>query len=589
MTRYFYSFSTLVCTLLLIPSATHSAVFTLHTQQLDTHHLHLNLSVTLPEHDFIYSDYLNIYIDNPTVTLSEWQPSIKPINRYDHNFRETKTVFPGPFALTSSAYIPEIPERDTHLHISYYQHSRASFAHERIKLPFTPLHTPTVTTVPAESTVGTSAQTSAAYCPVPAAQTSSWSAYVTNLFKTTESVTIRLLLCLLLGLLLSFTPCIYPMIPITIGVLQAQHSPSLWHNFLLAGAYTMGVSCTFAALGLLATSTGKLFGSIMTQPVVVIALVCLLVYLALSMMGFYEMYTPAFLQPKNNAVKQGSFISVFLFGVASGTVSSPCVSPGLALLLSVVSTLNNYLLGFLLLFSFGVGLSLPLLIIGTFSNSIRFLPRAGFWMVEVKHFFGLMMLGTCFYFLKNIVSWPVLLWLMVISALTVGILEFYSAQKAHGMWRTWHRVLGTTLLSMSIILLAVSYYQPRLACIAPTHAKKIHWLDSYEMAKQKALEEKKYLFVYLTAPFCTMCSAIERCILAHPDVFDMLQNYVLAKIDMCDESLQEVQFLKNSYSIVGVPTYLLIDVEKNQLRHRWGSELYDQGTATFIEQLTALK
>ena len=109
-------------------------------------------------------------------------------------------------------------------------------------------------------------------------------------------------------------------------------------------------------------------------------------YLALSMFGFYDMYVPNILQTKNNVNHKGSLFSAFVFGAISGSIASPCLSPGLALLLTIVATLGNNLLGFLLLFSFGIGLSIPLLIIGTFSSSINILPQAGMWMIEVKIF-----------------------------------------------------------------------------------------------------------------------------------------------------------------------------------------------------------
>lgn len=165
----------------------------------------------------------------------------------------------------------------------------------------------------------------------------SWASYISTLVQTTESTSLRLILVAALGMLLSLTPCIYPMIPITVGILQSQGSRSIARNFCLALSYTMGIASTFALLGLLAAYTGLLFGSFMTKPLVIIPLVALLVYLAGSMMGFYEMYTPRLLQ-NGSSSGGGSLVSAFLFGAASGTVASPCLSPGLILLLTIVTS-----------------------------------------------------------------------------------------------------------------------------------------------------------------------------------------------------------------------------------------------------------
>ena len=122
---------------------------------------------------------------------------------------------------------------------------------------------------------------------------------------------------------MSLTPCIYPMIPITVGILQAQGSKSFGSNLLLASAYTLGIATTFAALGVTAAYTGAMFGaSIMSNPFFILMIVAVLTYLGFSMLGFYDMYTPKFMR-NAGAGKGGSLTSAFLFGAASGTVASP--------------------------------------------------------------------------------------------------------------------------------------------------------------------------------------------------------------------------------------------------------------------------
>lgn len=546
-------------------------------------HLHANIT----SGDSIYADSLKVFVDHPAILLSEWSASEQPIHRYDHQFRETKQIYNKPFTLLSHAPIVPLPaDTDVHIHVSYYQQSRGLFAHELLKVNINEINQLApgaldTQTFPSKKQVPpqTEQQSSAAK----QAKELSLSSYLSELFVTTDSIWVRLVLCLFLGLLLSLTPCIYPMIPITIGILQAQRKSSFLHNFLLAISYTTGMSSTFALLGLFAAMTGQLFGNIMTKPAIVIAIIVLIVYLSFSMMGFYELHVPSFLQSRGIDRQGGSLISAFLFGAASGTVASPCLSPGLLLLLTVVSTLHNYLLGFLLLFSFGIGLSIPLLLIGTFSHSLHLLPSAGQWMVEIKRLLGLAMLATCIYFLKGIVTMYTLWWILCISGLIAGGLAFYFAYTARHTWRLIHQIVGIACIALSIFC-ALQAIQKKYATCESNNT--IEWHYDYDEAINKARTENKKLFIYFTAPFCSLCTTIERCILSHPDVMQQLSSFVLFKCDVSDESSELVASLRKKYTIVGVPVYLLINVVTDEVVGRWGSELYDQGSSYFTNELS---
>lgn len=568
-----------------------SSLFALSTKQIDSNTYELNLAVTVPKNDFIYSENLTAHTDCPAVELSDWSSSLKPTTRYDRVFRSSKQIYQKPFTLTATAHLTKLPaEGDVNLHVSYYQHSKGTFAHELLTIPLKNEISPQNTgeTLSVTNNASIALQQSEHASSSDTLKTSackpkkSISSYIANLFKTTESLAMQLFLALILGLLLSLTPCIYPMIPITVGVLNAQRGGSFLRNFSLAISYTMGVSCTFALLGLFAAFTGQLFGNLMAKPLVIITIVIFLIYLAFAMMGFYEMHIPRFLQPTGPSIKGGSLTSAFLFGAASGTVASPCLSPGLLLLLTVVTTLNNYFLGFILLFTFGIGLSLPLLLIGTFSSSLAMLPRAGNWMVEIKRLFGLMMLATCLYFLKNIMSAQ---WLMIITTLTMlvmGIIEFYFATKTRKGWRLMHQLIGTGLIVSALFFATRVYFTTPQT----TQAASINWLSDYEEAKQLALKTNKPLFIYLTAQFCSLCTAIERSILSHPTVTPLLSEFVLLKLNLDDECDEFTKTVRTTYQVIGVPTYLLIDPSSGTLLKRWTSKLLDKGPQSFAQSLS---
>ena len=358
-----------------------------------------------------------------------------------------------------------------------------------------------------------------------------WLKSIPNKIKTTDSIFLRILLVFLLGLLMSLTPCIYPMIPITVGVLQSQGSKSFFKNFMLSSAYTLGLATTFSIMGLLAASSGEAFGHMMGNPLFVIVIVAVLCYFALSLFGLYNMYIPKFLRNKKSSLsKGGSLLSIFFFGLMSGTVASPCLSPGLALVLTMVATIANKFLGFLLLFAFGVGISTPLLIIGTFSSSINLLPRAGTWMIEVQKIFGFMLFGMCFYYLNNILPWYIILVMLTLFSLCTGIYYLRSiSPQDSAAWKWTKNVFGISGIALSVFLFVETFqelYYPELNV-----GIESSWHSDYDEAVRIARQERKNLFIDFWAPFCSICKAITRTVLKDPAVAKELENFVVVQVD----------------------------------------------------------
>lgn len=234
----------------------------------------------------------------------------------------------------------------------------------------------------------------------------SGSSVIDSLKQATEggsSWWIIIMLSFLAGVLTSFTPCVYPMIPITVGVLQAQGSRTFMHNFLSALSYVFGIALVYACLGYFSATASVLFGQWAGNPLVVGLAIMVFLYLAGSMFGWYELYTPAWLTSRSNIQAQGSLMRIFLFGVISGTVASPCVTPALAIVLSMAAKTAQPILGFFALFFFAVGMSILLVLIGTFSGLLSLLPRSGIWMIEVKKMLGFLLLAVCIYFARPVV------------------------------------------------------------------------------------------------------------------------------------------------------------------------------------------
>ncbi len=198
------------------------------------------------------------------------------------------------------------------------------------------------------------------------------------------------------GLLASLTPCVYPMIPITAGVIgNANVGGSRGRGFLLSMAYVVGMACTYAALGLFAAATGRFFGTINTSPWTFFLVGNIILLLGLGMLDVFQLPTFA----PRITTKINGVPGVFAVGMASGLIAGPCTAPVLGALLAYVATTGNLVLGASLLFIFSFGMGAILLVVGTFSGVLASIPRSGTWMVMIKKVMGFFMIGLAEYFL----------------------------------------------------------------------------------------------------------------------------------------------------------------------------------------------
>ncbi len=563
----------------------------------------LSFKLSIPAGRYVYQDLLRFRFDNPGISLIRWHATPSPYNHYDEYFKETKKVFQNEVHFTVMIKVSDEQLLDTaKLHLIYYQsvgqepheiivplaRSKDSYdeslVHQINKAPQEPL----VVVPPLPSSGGSSALLS-----LRSSESISWSQYIMELIQQEHPLWLRLIFVFLLGFLLSLTPCMYPMIPITIGILQAQGTKSLGGNVMRALLYVLGLSTTFALFGLLASCVGPVCGKFLSTPFLVLFLVALLAYFAFSMLGLYEIRLPKFLQ-KNIAIRDGveersisrSMVTAYLIGAASGTFASPCVSPGLALLLAIVATLGNQLLGFLFLFVFGVGLGIPLLIIGTISSSAILLPRAGVWMMEIKRLFGLMMLGACAYYATYAVPPKFLYWIFVVTLIFLAL--FYlviSNRLSRSVWATINRGIATILIASACVMAFYAFRESFLVPLVSSSKESLLWHISYDNAAHQAQQERKLMFIDFWAPYCPVCISINKKILAHEEVLNVLSSCaVLVKLDVSkkDDSSEQLQ---KELDIIGVPAFMIIDAKTHQVYKRWGAEISSMPIGQFITEI----
>ena len=260
------------------------------------------------------------------------------------------------------------------------------------------------------------------------------------------------------GLLLSLTPCVFPMIPILSSIIVAQGtSVPRRRSFTLSLIYVLGMALTFAAVGVIAGLTGFLISALLQNPWVIGLFSLIFVLLALSMFGFYELQIPGPLQTlltrTSNRYSGGSFSGIFFMGILSGLIVGPCVTPPLAGALLFIGQTQNFWLGGTALFVLALGMGVPLLVIGASAGLILF--KAGGWMVAIKTFFGIMLLALALYQVSPFISLSLqmLLWaaLLIISSIYLRALDPLP-EGARG-WAQFRKGVGVLIFLIGLALL----------------------------------------------------------------------------------------------------------------------------------------
>ena len=379
------------------------------------------------------------------------------------------------------------------------------------------------------------------------------------------------------GLLLSLTPCVFPMIPILSGIIAGQKQLTKTSGFLLALAYVLGMAITYALAGVAAALSGTLISAALQNPWALGIGALIFVALALSMFGFFELQLPNSIQSKfsdtANKMKGGSFVGVFTMGALSAVIVGPCVAPPLAAALAFIAQTGNTVLGGAALFVLALGMGVPLLLIGLSAGAL--LPKAGGWMNAVKYFFGVMMLAIAIYLISPIIpAWiNMLLWalLLIASAVYLNALEPLSPQVS-GWKRLW-KAVGVVLLAGGLALLLgilggsrdllqpLAVYQggghqggsTGADSAAAAHALKFERVKSVaELDAKIAASKGREVMLDFYADWCVSCKEMERFTFGDPKVQARLKDVVLLQADVTSVNADDKALLKR-FNLFGPP------------------------------------
>lgn len=400
-------------------------------------------------------------------------------------------------------------------------------------------------------------------------------------FDPENGLVLSLLAVFLAGLLTSFTPCIFPMIPITLSILgHNAEKNSRAKNLSRSLVYVLGIAITYATLGVAAALTGSLFGRLLAHPGVIWSMTILFIALAFSMWGFFEIQAPAFIRAKFQSGEVHGYTGIFGMGLVAGIVASPCVGPVLISILSFVSTTQNVWLGFTYLFVYAIGLGLIFIVIGLFSEAIRLLPKSGGWMDQVKFILGLLMVLAAIYYLQFVTSDQV--WLFLSSFLIGGIFVW---KLLEGMKRRrkMQILFSAFMIAGSISTVVVSFLNPGLlksttaytqATETDTPASQLVWAPYSEAVLDAALKTGKPTIIDFYADWCAACHELKEKTFSKPGFLKLSDKFNLIVFDATEDT-EENQKILTQYGVKGLPTVYFMN--------KSGEPLNDLTFTQFIE------
>jgi thiol:disulfide interchange protein DsbD len=337
------------------------------------------------------------------------------------------------------------------------------------------------------------------------------------------------------GLALNLTPCVYPVIPLTVGYFGRQSSGSKGRLFALAAIYVLGMATMYSILGVVAALSGRLFGSMLQNPWVLTAIAAALVAMALSMFGVWEIRMPTALM--NRAGARAGAAGAYGMGLFVGVVAAPCIGGFIVGLLAFVAARQDPFLGFLFFFVLSLGLGLPYLFLAAYSGRLARLPRAGEWMEGVKKIFGWILLAMAAYFLRSVVPPPLGKWLLPL-VLVIGAVAILVTR----LGLRWPIKAGAAVVLIAIAI----FFVPRE-------------LKGWQPYAEEVVGAGRPAVIDFSAEWCLPCLELEKKTFSDPRVAEALSRRALLKADMTKIGSPEAVALAERFGILGVPTVIFLD------------------------------
>ena len=393
---------------------------------------------------------------------------------------------------------------------------------------------------------------------------------------------------LLAGLALSWTPCVYPMIPILSGIIIGQkQTPSTIKAFLMSLAFVLSMSLAYGLIG----ATAGYFGAginlqaIMQTPWILAVFSLIFIFLAFSMFGFYDIQLPIKFQNKltqlSNKQTGGEFVGVSIMGFLSALIVGPCVTPFLATALSYVIAGGSAIKGGISLFAMGLGMGIPILIICGWG--VNALPKAGPWMNTIKNIFGFLMIAVALYLLDRILN-PIaslVLWASLLTIAPIKLGAFSNLTKTNGLWHLLVKAAGLIVLVYGLLLwllvikgggdiqqhIESLIYGENIKSSESIQFQIVESENQINLAISETENSNKLLVIKFYADWCVSCNTLERVVFSDSDVVQALQSTLALTADVTDNNQDNQQILAR-FNLVGPPAILFFKDGKEQRSHR---------------------
>jgi thioredoxin:protein disulfide reductase len=372
------------------------------------------------------------------------------------------------------------------------------------------------------------------------------------------------------GLLVALTPCVYPMIAVTVSVFGAKTAASRWQGMLLSAAFVLGIVATFVPLGMVAGLTGGVFGTLLSNRWVILGLSGLFLALAASMFGAFALDLPSSLKNRLAGMGGSGIWGAVVLGMICGPIAAPCTGPFLTGLLAWIAKTQSAALGGALMACFALGLGVPFFLVGAFAMQ---LPKSGRWMLQIKSAMGIVLLVLALYFMTN--AFPGLAALaqpsrtFMLGALAVALvgLGFGAVHKSFE-GTAWPVKISK---GIGVVLTAGGGYLALMSLLKP--ATSLEWAAAVagpgqatltEQARAQALTERKPLLVDFTASWCVACKKMEKGTFTDERVRKEAERFLALRVDATDDTDPKVEATLKQLAVRGLPTLILFASNGNE-------------------------
>jgi thiol:disulfide interchange protein DsbD len=369
----------------------------------------------------------------------------------------------------------------------------------------------------------------------------------------------------LIGLALNLTPCVYPMLSVTVSLFGSQAETKFPRVFFKALLYVLGIATMYSMLGVIAALGGGLFGSWLQSPWVLGSIAVLLFALALSSFGLYQIQMPFWLTSKLGGTSGSGFIAIYISGLVVGVFAAPCVGPPVIALLTFVAAKGSASFGFWAFFILALGLGFPYLLLGTFSGLLKNIPRSGSWLVWVEHIFGVILAGAALFYFSLAVAPKLAIYVIPFTLIAGGI--FLGIIDASGKDKP---VLKRIQWSFGILAVAAG-----IVFAGNLRNQGLAWETYSETEIVKAKENKTPVMIDFFADWCIPCLELDRKTWTDKEVIASSKDIKKIKVDLTHFDSPESEALRKKFNISGVPTVIFIRAD--------GTEANDSRIVGFVD------